>query len=117
MEDGDRIITIEAEQLLSSAMEKKRENYRLAQICCVQVGNQYELTYSYAKEYEILHYRITTDLATQIYSISDIYSYAYLYENEMEELYGVRIMHMNPDCHDKLYRIDQKTPFFEKEEK
>ena len=50
----------------------------------------------------------------EVPSISQVYDCAFLYENEMRELFGVHIQHIAPDMQDKLYRIDTQTPFAEK---
>ena len=47
-------------------------------------------------------------------SITEIYSCAFIQENEASELFGVRIENLNMDYHRKLYRIDKETPFKEK---
>ena len=36
-------------------------------------------------------------------------------ENEAAELFGVKIEHIDPDYGDRLYRIDEATPFKKKE--
>ena len=44
-------------------------------------------------------------------SISNIYGPAFLYENEITDLFGVPIQLISPDYKGKLYRIEQPTPF------
>ncbi|MBS4917269.1 MAG: hypothetical protein KHZ93_06810 [Clostridiales bacterium] len=44
-------------------------------------------------------------------SISNIYEPAFLYENEITDLFGVPIQLISPDYKGKLYRIEQQTPF------
>ena len=67
--------------------------------------------YSFGKDYEFINYRIVIDENTKIASIGDIYPSAAFYENEIKELFGVKIDAINLDYHNKLYRIDQETPF------
>ena len=68
-------------------------------------------------EYDIEHFRLVIDKDDSVASISRVYRSAVFYENEMKELFGLQVTHMKLDLHDKLYRIDTKTPFAPKEDK
>ena len=98
-------------------MEKKNDNWRLAQICCAFVENTYEVSYSFANDYELVHYRLVVDKDEQVPSISRVYRSAILYENEMKELFGLNVEFIKTDYHNKLYRIQAETPFVAKEDK
>lgn len=118
MEDyGKNIIEISAEELLTTAMKKKREQYRLAQICSVYKEEKYELFYSFAKDYELVNYKVIVEEKQQVPSITTVYEAAFLYENEIKELFGVNIDFISLDYGNKLYRISKETPFLKKEEK
>lgn len=118
MEDlGHHITKIEKVDLLSVIMQKKNDMWRLAQICCSLVGDQYEVSYSFAKDYEIQHYRLVVDKNENVPSISRVYRSAIFYENEMRELFGLDVEYMKVDYHNKLFRIDAVTPFADKEVK
>lgn len=108
---------IEAEELLTKVMEKKNAGLRLSQACAACVNGKYELSYSFANDdtYEYITLRIVIDLDTEIPSITAFYPFAFLYENEMKELFGVKIHMINLDYQDKLYRISAETPFLKKE--
>ena len=47
----------------------------------------------------------------EIVSISDIYAPAYLYENEMHDLFGITVKMMSMDYHGNLYRIKNRAPY------
>ena len=47
----------------------------------------------------------------RISSITSIYEVAYLYENEIHDLYGIEIDMMNYDFNGKLFRTVIPTPF------
>lgn len=114
MEDlGRNIYKIDKVDLLNVIMEKKNDEWRLAQICCSFVNETYELSYSFAKEYECVHYRLVVGREEEVPSISRVYRSAIFYENEMRELFGVDIEFMKVDLHNKLYRIDVEAPFVE----
>ena len=54
------------------------------------------------------------DKETEVYSVTEFYPYAFLYENEMKELFGVNVQMVNLDYQNKLYRINEETPFIKK---
>jgi ech hydrogenase subunit D len=110
------LIEIEADRILDTVMEMKNKGLRLSQACAAYVNDKYELSYSFANEdtYEYTTLRVIIDKETEICSITEFYPYAFLYENEMKELFGVNIKMINVDYHNKLYRIEAETPFLKK---
>ena len=110
---------IDSNKLLDTVMEMKAKGRRLSQACAVYVNDNYEVSYSFANDdtYEYLTFRLIINPQTEIASITEFYPYAFLYENEMKELFGVKIKMINLDYDNKLYRIKEETPFYTKEEK
>ena len=78
-----------------------------------------ELSYSFANDetYQYQTLRIVMEKDTEVSSITAFYPYAFLYENEMKELFGVKIKSIHPDYQNKLYRIKAETPFLKEEDK
>jgi len=101
---------ISPNDLLTEIMKIKNDGYRMVAITCTN-KNGMELTYSFDKDYELLNIRLTTDTETELPSISILYPYSFLYENEIKELFGVKITGIMPDFNDNLYKIPVKTPF------
>lgn len=110
------LIEIESDRILDTVMEMKNKGLRLSQACAAYVNDKYELSYSFANEdtYEYTTLRAVIDKETEVCSITEFYPYAFLYENEMKELFGVNIKMINLDYHNKLYRIQTETPFLKK---
>lgn len=96
--------------LLGDVLLLKNEGYRLAAITCTY-KNGAELTYSFDKDYDFVNLRLNIDDDTEIESISCIYPYSFMYENEIKELFGVKIRNISLDFNDSLYKIAEKTPF------
>ena len=91
----------------------------LREVMAMNKDGKYELSYSFSDD-ETLDYetlRVVCDLADRIPSIHDFYSCASFYENEMRELFGVKIELIEPDYHNKLYRIKAETPFLPEDAK
>lgn len=108
---------INVDRILDESMILKNKGYRLSQACAAYVNGKYELSYSFAEEgtYQLTTLRVVIDPDTEVSSITEFYPYAFLYENEMKELFGVKIQLIHPDYDSKLYRIRQETPFFKKD--
>ncbi len=112
---SDQIIkSISASDLLMEILKIKNDGYRLVAITCTNKDGM-ELSYSFDKEYELINLRIVTDTETELPSISIIYPYSFLYENEIKELFGVDIKGITPDFNDTLYKIPIKTPYKNKD--
>ena len=101
-------------ELTAEVLRMKHEGWRLMQIHATKrKGDEptYEVSYSFVKEYELYNLRIVVTPETEIMSISDIYGPAFLYENEMTDLFWLNIKMISLDYHGNLYRLDNKTPF------
>lgn len=102
---------VDIETLYKIMLEKQRDGYRLAQICATAFEGYNEVIYSVALDYTLENYKVIVPIENEINTISDFFPSAMLFENEMKELFGVKIKSINPDYQDKLYRIAVKTPF------
>lgn len=118
MEDlGKNIFKYDKVEFLPAVMEKKNDGYRLGQACCAFADDIFHVSYSFCKGQELVHFRLEAAKDECVPSISHIYSCAVFYENEMAELFGLNIEQMETDYKNKLYRINETTPFMEKEDK
>lgn len=102
---------IELNELINISYKMKKNNSRLVQICCTSLKERYILNYSFAKDYDFYNYKIAIDINDEIPSISCIFKAAYLYENEMKDLFGININNMDIDYSGHLYNLGNKTPY------
>ena len=107
------LVEITPDELLGEVMKFKNAKLRHSQICCAYVNEKIELSYSFANDdtNDYTNLRLVIDKDTEVCSITEFYPYAFLYENEMKELFGVNIQMINLDYNNKLYRINEETPF------
>ncbi len=107
---------ITPDQLLGEVMALKNQGLRLSQICCAYSEEKLHVSYSFANDdtNEYLNLRLVIDKDTEVCSITEFYPYAFLYENEMKELFGVNVQMINLDYDNKLYRISEEAPFIKK---
>ena len=110
MLDGE-ILDIGPGSLVPEVLKIKHEGYRLVQICATKTQEGYELTYSFGREYEFVCLRLLANENSEIMSISNIFEPAFLYENEIHDLFGIKIKLISLDYQGNLYRIEHKTPF------
>ncbi len=97
--------------LTLKALEMKGNGARLCQICSVRTEGGFDLLYSFVNGYEFYNYKISLKEDEEIESISAVFPNAFLYENEMSELFGINIKYIALDYKNKLYDIAVKTPF------
>ncbi|MDE5984840.1 MAG: NADH-quinone oxidoreductase subunit C [Eubacterium sp.] len=103
--------TVDIPTLYKIMLEKQRAGYRLAQICATAFEGYNEVIYSVVDGYKFENYKTIVPIDTEINTISDFFPSAMLYENEMKELFDVKIKSINPDYDNKLYRIAVNAPF------
>ncbi|MCR5792150.1 MAG: NADH-quinone oxidoreductase subunit C [Lachnospiraceae bacterium] len=108
---GGNKIEMTIADLLPKTIAKKEDGWRLSQICSTSLDGKYELSYSFAKDMEYDIFRLVIDHDDVVPSITSVYSAAFLIENELKELFGVKIERIGIDFDNKLYRINEETPF------
>jgi ech hydrogenase subunit D len=104
-------IIIPIEELSTKVQEFYAKEYRLVQIGCTKTEG-YELNYSFDQNYHYINLRIilnSTD--TPVPSVSDIYGNAFLYENEIHDLFGISFSGLTLDYKGTFYKTSIKTPF------
>lgn len=102
---------IEIGDLVSKVEQMKTEGNRLVQIGCAKIGDLYEINYSFDRDYVFQNLRITVTQDTKVPSVSGIYWGAFVYENEIFDLYGITVTGINIDFKGTFYRTAVKHAF------
>lgn len=129
-------ISIEVSALIEKVKEMYFGKYRLVQIGCTRCQDGLEINYSFDREYHppssglrrdvaimstgfhFVNLRIRVPLAQAVIpSVSGIYWCALLYENEMQDLFGVTVEGIVLDYKGTFYRTAVKWPFNQASEK
>jgi len=105
------ITPIEVGKLIGGVERFRNEGYRLVQIGCTKISDLYEINYCFDKDYHLEVLRITISADTEVPSISGMYWSAFIYENEMHDLFGIQVRGMNIDFKGTLIRTAEKYPF------
>ena len=111
MSEIQEIIPVDKSDLVGITAKLFSEGYRFVQLGCSTLESSYELTYTFDKAYRLINLRITVVPDEEIPSISVIYPNAFLYENELHDLFGPSVRNMSVDYRGTLYRTTLKTPF------
>ena len=102
------IIHIKQSDLLSKARDMKNAGYRLVQMHALK---DLTLLYNFEKNNELAVLSFSVEDAAPVESIGSIYPYAFMYENEMKDLFGVNFANMNLDFNGHFYETTIKMPF------
>ena len=104
--------TIPMQSLLERVGEMRKQGYRLVQIGATRLPEHVELTYSFDRENRLANLRFQVPAAgARLPSITSIYWCAFLYENELHDLFNVQVDGMAVDFHGHLYETSVKFPF------
>lgn len=103
--------TIDVGKLVGGVERFRNEGYRLVQIGCTKAGDLYEINYCFDLDYRFENLRISITADTEVPSISGMYWNAFIYENEMHDLFGIQVRGMNIDFKGTLIRTAEKFPF------
>jgi ech hydrogenase subunit D len=102
---------IGAEELPPMADALKLDGWRLVQILCVARTDGYELQYSFGGGYALRTLKLNIGPKEAVPSITPYYGAAFLYENEIRDLFGARIERIAPDWEGKVFDVEGTTPF------
>ncbi|MDD5130953.1 MAG: NADH-quinone oxidoreductase subunit C [Candidatus Omnitrophica bacterium] len=112
MIEEQKLIDIEVKDLLSQAGDLCKSGYRLVQIGCTKLPETLEVNYSFDKDYKFINLKVKlNDLTVALPSLSGIFWSAFLYENEIHDLFGIKFTEMAVDYKGNFYRTAVKRGF------
>ena len=108
-------IQTEPADLLGNAAQYKKDGYRMVQILCTRVPEGYELTYSFDKDYVMENLRVIVPLDGSVMSVTSQYWYAFVWENEIHDLFGLNVEFIAPevDYGGKFFQLVKPMPWHE----
>ena len=111
MRENYELKILAPDQITIKAHSLRNKGARLSHICSVRTKGGYDLLYSYVLGDLFKNYKVSISENAEIESITAIFPNAFLYENEMSELFGIKIKYIALDYKNKLYDISVETPF------
>jgi ech hydrogenase subunit D len=112
MSDNQTLHSINRDELITKVTELFNTGYRIVQIGCTTINDTIEVNYSFDKDYNFINLKIILqkdDL--NLPSISKIYFAAFLYENEIHDLFGITVKDNALDYKGNFYKTVGKFPF------
>jgi ech hydrogenase subunit D len=76
-----------------------------------QPGGSFDVVWAFAKDNAFEYLREEIVPGDEVPSISNSFPAAFLYENEIRELFGINVTGLNVDLGGQLYKTAQKIPF------
>ena len=101
-------VSINKADILNKTRDMKNTGYRLVQMHALK---DLILLYSFEKDEKLVTLSFSAEGAEPVESISSVYSYAFMYENEIKDLFGIDIANMNLDFNGHFYETAVKMPF------
>ena len=102
---------LETGMIYETAKDRKAEGYRLVQICASVVPEGYELLYTYDLDHVLLNYKVTMPVDEEIMSITGVYWSAFVFENELQDLFDVKFKHMDLNYGGHFYTTNEPHPW------
>lgn len=104
--------TVTMAEVIDRAKQYKADSYRLIQIHCTKTPTEMFIIYSFEKlDLTLDNIRMEVQVGDTVPSISEVYFAAFLYENEIHDLYGVNFTGMAVDFKGTFYQTAVKHAF------
>lgn len=102
---------LSASDVLKRAEELKSQGYRMVQICGITQEGQTELVYSFDLDHRMVNLKVTVPFGTPVPSITPVWWAAFVYENEIHDLFGVEFADSKLDYKGNFFRTGTRTPW------
>ncbi len=112
MTEEPNIEIVTADQLRDKVAALRERGMRLVQISATRLPDEVEVTYSFDLNDRLSNLRLLIPGEDSVLpSISGIFGCAVLYENEIHDLFDVRVEGLTVDFKGNLYKTSVKFPF------
>ena len=93
----ENVIEIKKENLVEEVQKLKEEGYRIVTASCVDMGSEFMIYYHFDKQNNMKHLKIFSNKDEEVPSISGVYLAGALVENEIKDLFGLKVKDMAID--------------------
>ena len=111
MSQNQEFIDLAPGDVYATAEGLRSEGYRMVQICGITKGGCTEVLYSFDKDHALRNYRVDVPFGTSVRSITPLWWAAFVYENEVHDLFGVEFTDSQLDYKGNFFRMSVKTPW------
>jgi ech hydrogenase subunit D len=114
--EEQKVREIAVASLLEAVQEMHSGGWRLVHVCCTRLAAGHEVSYCFDRDHHFESLRVGLPLdGAALPSISSFYWSAFLYENEIHDLFGVAVRGMAVDFHGSFYRTRVPIPYANKD--
>jgi ech hydrogenase subunit D len=116
----DEMIPVAIERLILETTRLRNEGYRFVTMTCCSLPEEgWQIIYTFDRDYEMVHLSLNIPRRREVPSLSPIYWAAFLVENEIQDLFGLRFTGLTIDYQRTLYLEDQdqEPPFYRQSKK
>ena len=112
MTEKQPVIAVTPDTLVAEVKSRREQGWRLVQIGATRLDELVELNYSFDRDsvFENLRVRLPA-AAPRLPSVSGVYWCAFLYENELHDLFGIAFDGLVLDFKGALYTTAVPAPF------
>ncbi|MEI7729830.1 MAG: NADH-quinone oxidoreductase subunit C [Verrucomicrobiota bacterium] len=111
MIENQTILPLGAEALVERVQQMRDQGWRLVHIGGTTLADHIQLDYAFDREGQYTAFRVTAIGQGPLPSISGIYWCAFIYENELHDLFDLTITGMAVDFKGNLYKTMVPHPF------
>jgi len=101
------------DELLARAAEFKAKGWRFAQACATRAGDDaFELLYTFVDDgtNEVANLRVAVAAGEEVPSVGALFPCAFMFENEMHDLYGITVTGITLDYRGGFYHLHIPAP-------
>ena len=103
---------LELLELIPKVRLLKEEGYRLVQACATKSADgSIFVVYSFDKDCVLYNFKVVVPEDLQMQSITDSYWSAFIYENEMRDLFGIIFHHLALDYGGNFFKVAVPRPW------
>ena len=104
-------LSLTVDALPAFAADRKREGWRFVQLLAVNTEDGIDLIYSFMKDNLLENHEIKgVQKGTTVPSITDRFLEAFVFENEVHDLFGINVKGIAIDFGGTFYQLSQKEP-------
>ena len=101
------------DHVLNEVNAVKHQGYRFVTMTGVDMGTHFDIYYHFDKDYELKNFYLKLGKDENLESISGVYFAAVLVENELQDLFGLKVVDMAIDYKERLLKTEDalEAPF------
>ena len=104
-------VPVTASGLMAAVQDLTAGGHRLGQACCTKTADGFEILYSFDKDHELVNLKLPVEEGQEVMSISSVCWPAFIYENEIHDLFGISFKHLALDYGGHFFKIAEQTPW------